>query len=112
MVLLRNAGSAFATRATALCGSTSSGRNSEVELHTDTRDARRKNRRGLAEHGEAGIFRQDRIRIEHVVDIQIHLRPGAAKSQDLAETQIELIPPVPVQSARWDDDDGDVRPAA
>src|SRR5262245_23104095 len=85
---------------------------SEVDLYADARDARREDRCRLAEDGKAHIFRQDRIRIEHVVDVQIYLRPGAPEPKDFAEPQIQSIATVAIYRPRWDDVDRDVRRAA
>ena len=64
---------------------------SEVEVHTEFQQPRTEHAQRLAPHGEVAILRQNRVGVEHVIEIDAHDRSGVTEPQYLARPEIGLI---------------------
>lgn len=76
---------------------------SEIELYAEARDPRGKDRRGLAEHRKAGVFLRTGIALNTLWISRFTFVPVRPNRQDVADSQIELIPAIPVHCALRDD---------
>src|SRR4026209_2493817 len=71
----------------------------EIQLRADLEETADHHDLRDAERPVGRAFREDRIRIQRVVEIKIHGRAALPEPQDLADAQVKLIHAVSVQCA-------------
>src|SRR5262249_17151163 len=77
----------------------------KIQLRTDLQEAADHHDLRHSKCTVRRALREDRTRIQCIVDVEIHRGAPLAESEDLADAQVELVHPISVQSAcrrgRW-----------